>query len=79
MNNFSATIAITPNILQNSGCSYLPRGNYINESSFFTREIKTYLKSENAEQYHTDEPIDIPIVKKMKFKLGKTVVKEFSV
>jgi predicted ATPase len=53
---------------------------YLNESNLTNPyELKTNFISELQYNDPIDDPIVIPIVKEMKFKLGKPKIKEFSV
>ena len=62
----------------NDAC--LPQSLYVNETNLVDHnKLETHLVSESENEYHLDEPIEIPAVKLMKFKLGKTSPKEFDI
>jgi hypothetical protein len=67
-------------LVEGTGCdNFIAEGIYINETNFFDPfRITTNLISELQADYPMDDPIIVPTVKKMKFKLGKSVLKELS-
>ncbi len=58
----------------------LTQNNYLNESNLSNPyELKINFINEFHENISLDHPIKISRIKKMKFKLGKPILKEFSI
>jgi hypothetical protein len=59
---------------------YPPASSYVSESALKNPyEIKTTLRDEIEFEGPSDDPIPVPVVKLMKFKLGQPEVKKFSI
>jgi len=69
------------NMVESSGSdNFISEGTYINEALFIDiSEMKTNLISESFNDQPIDDPISIPTVKKMIFRLGTVIKKEFNI
>ena len=66
--------------VESSGQVYVPTATYLTSEAFVDRfQFQTYLKNEMSEVLPLDEPIQVPVVRLMKFKFGKPEEMKFVV
>lgn len=59
-------------VADSKGQGYIPTATYITVKSFTDPfQFQTKLKNEVSESFPLDDPIQVPVVKLMKFKFGK--------